>query len=329
MAENQEQVDKILSLRERLPHLRLLVYDNPLGMRPYREPLLKSFEAVEDEGRAFGARHPGYFEAAIDAGSPDDLALLAYTSGTTGNPKGVMLSHANLIGAARAFVAAEDIRPGDEWLCYLPMAWIGDALYSTVLSLLVGFACNCPENPANGAARPARARPDRADCGASRLGESADVSADQSGGRESGEARHFRALPPRCRPGGAAARRGQDAPLPLRLLRALGEVLIYGPVRDQLGLRRVRWAYTGGAPLGPDTFRFFRAFGVNLKQIYGATELAGLAALQRDGEASADTVGRRLYRHGAAHRRWRRGADPLSRHCSRATTSSRKQRATR
>jgi len=147
VAEDQEQVDKILSLKDSLPHLELVVYDDPRGLRHYATAVLKSFDELQATGREFAVSHRGWVGAEIDKGDPDDLALLTYTSGTTGHPKGVMLSYANLLSSAQAFVEAEDIRATDELLCYLPMAWIGESLFSLVLTVLVGFTCNCPERP--------------------------------------------------------------------------------------------------------------------------------------------------------------------------------------
>ena len=292
VVEDQEQVDKILSLKDKLPRLRLLIYDDPLGMRQYHYPFLKSFEEIQAAGSDFGAKNPGFVEREIDAGADDDLALLAYTSGTTGNPKGVMLSHRNLIRAAEAFVAAENIRLGDEWLCYLPMAWIGDVLYSTVLSLLVGFTCNCPESP-DTVQRDLRELGPTAWLAPPRIWEnmltSVQVRAADASFLKRRLFEYFRGVAERAE---LLRGDGKKVPMPLKLQLALGEFVIYGPVRDRLGLRLVRWAYTGGAPLGPDAFRFFRSFGVNLKQIYGATELCGLVALQPDAEADPNSVGR-------------------------------------
>jgi long-chain acyl-CoA synthetase len=292
VAEDQEQVDKILSLKDRLPRLRLLVYDNPLGLAQYDIPFLRGFDEIDEEGRKFTTTRSGYVEAEIDKISADDIALLVYTSGTTGRPKGVMLSHANLIASGEALAASEDVRANDEWLCYLPMAWVGDALYSTVMSLLVGFACNCAESPRT-LLRDLRELGPTAFLGPPRIWEnfltSIQVKAADATFLKRKVFQIFRDLAVR-----AELRRSDRKKVPplMRLGLLLGNLFVYGPVRDQLGLGRVRWAYTGGAPLGPDTFRFFRSFGINLKQIYGSTELCGVAALQPDSEADPNTVGR-------------------------------------
>jgi long-chain acyl-CoA synthetase len=291
VAEDQEQVDKILSLKARLPHLDLIVYDDPRGMRHYPTRALEPFERVQAAGREFGLSHPGYVDGEIDQGVTEDVALLTYTSGTTGHPKGVMLSHANLLAAAEGFVAAEDIRPTDDILSYLPMAWIGESLFSLVLTLLVGFTCNCPE------------RPDTVQRDLRELGPTVALAPPRIWENMLTQLRVRAADASRIKRrtfeffGGLAERvevargTGQKPSLLQRLGLAVGEFLVYGPVRDQLGLRRARWAYTGGAPLGPDAYRLFRSFGINLKQVWGSTELSGLASLQRDGEADPDTVG--------------------------------------
>jgi long-chain acyl-CoA synthetase len=294
VAEDQEQVDKILSLKDRLPHLKLVVFDDPRGLLNYDDPLLKSFESVQAEGRAFGAAHPGYVEGVVDAAKPGDLCLFSYTSGTTSRPKGVMLSHGNLLDPAEAFAAAEGIRASDEHVAYLPMAWVGNSLFSLALHMLVGFTCNFPEKPET-------LRRDLREIGPTmalappRLWENALTEIMVRAADATPTKRRifdfFRGVAERTQ---LCVAEGRPISLGLRLWRGIGELFVYGPVRDQLGLRRTRIVYTGGAPLGVDVFRFFRAFGVNLKQVYGATELSGLCSVQPDAEVDPETVGRMM-----------------------------------
>ncbi len=292
VAEDQEQVDKVLSLRDQLPALRYVIYDDPRGMSHYRYDWLRSFEDVEELGRKFGAEHPGYFETQVEKGAADDLAFICYTSGTTGNPKGAMLIHENAVVTAQIAANAEDFRIDDDYLAYLPMAWVGDAFYTLIMSLYVGFACNCPESPET-VQRDLRELGPTLVLAPPRIWENMLTSVQV---RAADATPLKRRVFERCR---RAAERaeilrsdGKAIPLWLRAQCAIGEFLVYGPVRDQLGLRRVRWALTGGAPLGPDTFRFFRSIGVNLKQVYGSTETTGLVSLQPSAEANPTTAGR-------------------------------------
>jgi len=294
VAEDQEQVDKILSLKERLPHLKLLVFDDPRGLLNYEDPILKSFEAVQAEGRVFGAAHPGHVEAVVEAAKPDDLCLFSYTSGTTSRPKGVMLSHANLLDPAEVFATTEGIRANDEHVAYLPMAWVGNSLFSLALHMHVGFTCNFPEKPET-------LRRDLREVGPTmalappRLWENALTEIMVRAADASPSKRRifdfFRGVAERAQ---LCVAEGRPVPLGTRLWRSIGEFFVYAPVRDQFGLRRARVVYTGGAPLGVDVFRFFRGFGVNLKQVYGATELSGLCSVQPNAEVDPETVGRML-----------------------------------
>jgi long-chain acyl-CoA synthetase len=292
VAEDQEQVDKILALKDQLPALKLLIYDDPRGMSQYRFPWLRALEEVEELGRRFGAEHPGFFEGEIDKGRPEDVALFAYTSGTTGNPKGAMLTHRNLVETGTTLTQAEDVRRDDNWLAYLPMAWVGDSLYTMVMNLMVGFTVNCPESPET-VQRDLRELGPTAVLAPPRIWEnmltSVQVRAADASSLKRWVFERFRAVAERAE---ILRSEGKAVPLGLRLARAVGDFFVYAPVRDQLGLGRARWAYTGGAPLGPDTFRFFRSFGVNLKQVYGSTELTGLVSLQPDAEANPTTAGR-------------------------------------
>ena len=291
VAEDQEQVDKILAVRSRLPKLRHVVYDDTRGMFHYKDEGLRAFEAILALGREFGTQHPGFVDAEIAKGAPGDVALLCYTSGTTGRPKGAMLSHANLFASAGAFLSQTDLRPDDDWLAYLPMAWIGDAVYTLVVQVVVGFACNCPESPET-VQRDLRELGPSAFLAAPRIWENLltqiQVKATDASWLKRRMFEYFR---DRAIEAELLRSDGKPVPASLRALVALGEFVVYGPVRDQLGLRRARWCLTGGASLGADTFRFFRAFGINLKQVYGSTELGAFVSVQPDTQANPNTVG--------------------------------------
>ena len=292
VAEDQEQVDKVLALRDQLPNLRLVAYDDPRGMLHYKHEWLRSYQSIQELGREFGAKHPGAFEAEIEKGKPEDVAIICYTSGTTGNPKGVMLTHANALALAEAFRKADDVGPDDNALAYLPMAWAGDAAYTLFLSLVVGFCANCPESPET-VQRDLRELGPTTVLAPPRIWENmltgVQVKAADAPALKRWIFERFRAVAERAE---ILRADGKPIPLGLRLACMLGEVLVYTPIRDQLGLRRAKWALTGGAPLGPDTFRFFRSIGVNLKQVYGSTETTGLVSLQPSSEANPTTAGR-------------------------------------
>ncbi len=292
VTEDQEQVDKVVGLRPELPALRVVIYDDPRGMLGYKHEWLKSYEDVQEAGRRFGAEHPGYFQAEIDKGKADDIAVVCYTSGTTGNPKGAMITHANAIGVAEIFCRQEGVVPEDTSLAYLPMAWAGDAVYTLFASLVAGFCANCPESPET-VQRDLRELGPTTVLAPPRIWENMltgiQVRAADATPLKRRTFNYFRSVAERAE---ILRSEGKPVPAGLRLATALGEFFVYGPVRDQLGLRQAKWALTGGAPLGPDTFRFFRSFGVNLKQVYGSTETSGLVSLQPDTEANPTSAGR-------------------------------------
>jgi long-chain acyl-CoA synthetase len=291
VVEDQEQVDKLLRVRTRCPRLEYIVYDDPRGMRHYQEPGLLSLDELRARGEKWAQDHPGYYEETVAKGGADDVAVICYTSGTTGQPKGAMLSHRNLIVTARNAVDREGLAASDEVLAYLPMAWVGDHMFSFAQSIVAGFTTNCPESAAT-------VLHDLREIGPTyffappRIWEniltSVMIRIDDAAWPKRRMVQFFLDLARRVERRRLA---GQRVPVGAALLYQLGRVLVYGPLRDNLGMRRIRVAYTAGEAIGPELFEFYRAIGVNVKQLYGMTESSALVCIQRDGDVKLDTVG--------------------------------------
>jgi len=292
VCEDQEQVDKILEMSAQLPHLQRIIVEDWRGMWRYQNPKIVGFEAVEQLGRELDREDPGLFDERLAQSRAEDVALFCQTSGTTALPKLAMLSHRNLISQGQNFLQTEPhISAADEFVSYLPFAWIGEQMLSMTLHLLVGFTVNFPEEP-------------------------------ETAQRDFREiAPHFTFAPARIYEGLHAAvsvrmldagwlrrqwyewatglgqgwveleARGEPIPQWMRLLRPLAYWLVYRPILDKMGFTRMRAAWNGGASLGPDYLKYFRGMGLNLKQIYGQTEVAGISCVHRDGQVRFWTMG--------------------------------------
>jgi long-chain acyl-CoA synthetase len=287
VAEDQEQVDKILSIRDSLPLLEYIVYHDSKGLVGYDSPGLKSF----DEVRALGKDRAHEFENWIDDVSSDDTALIATTSGSTGRPKLAMLSHKNLLSMAWNLGLADPKRDSDEFVSFLPLAWMGEQMMAVSSALLFGFCVNFPEEP------------DTVQENIREIGPHLIFSPPRVWENMAAKVRVrimettrfkrflFNLFMPVGLKYAGAVLRGETPSAELRLANKLADWGLFRALRDRLGFSRVRSASTGGAPLGPDTFTFFHAMGVNLKQIYGQTEIAGISCIHRDGAVSFETVG--------------------------------------
>ena len=291
IVEDQEQVDKLIEVRAQCPALTHIWFDDPRGLRNYSEPGLAPLDALIAAGRTFNAQNPGAFDAAVAQTQPSDVAAMFFTSGTTGNAKGVVHTHASLIDRARAGASFDKLASAEEVLAYLPPAWVGQNIFSYAQWLACGYVVNCPESAStvsidlNEIGPTYYFAPPRIFEG---LLTTVMIRMEDAGHIKKWLFQHYMALARRI---GPQLMDGKPVSFVDRLRYALGNVLIYGPLRNTLGFSRVRVAYTAGEAIGPDLFSFYRSIGINLKQLYGSTETAVFVCLQPDHEARADTVG--------------------------------------
>lgn len=291
LAGDQEQCDKLLSIQSELPLVRKVIYWDERGMWGYSEPWLMDFEAVQALGRTAHEAAPDRFEALIGQGRAGDVAMFCYTSGTTGLPKGAMISHGNFIYVAGAFDAIERVRPGDNYLSFIPMAWIGGAALDLAPHCTHGVTLNFAEGPDTVQQNIREIAPD-AILYNSRLWENLVASIQV---RMTDASWLNRLLYKAFQPVGYRVAeyrlRRQQPPPHWRLLYGLGQIALFRPILSQYGLHRARTAYTAGAALSPDVVRFFLALGLPLRQIYGSTEVTGGAIAHRPGDIKFESIG--------------------------------------
>jgi long-chain acyl-CoA synthetase len=291
VGEGQQEVDKGLAVKPRCPKLERILWDDPKGMRGYDDPALVSLAEVRRLGQALEAKDPEAFERMVARGRGDDVALLFYTSGTTAKPKGALLTHTNMLKMGENLMAVDPCEERDDFVSFLPFSWIGEQMMSVSCGLQAGFTLNFPEDPET-------VQHDIREIGPQVLFSPPRIY-EQMVRTVQVKVLDAPALKRRvygwARKVGdeVAERRFARQPVPalLRLEHRLADWLVFRKLRDHLGLARIRHAYSGGAALGPDHLRFFHGIGVNLKQIYGQTEIAGISVVHRDGDVKFDTSG--------------------------------------
>lgn len=291
IVENQEQVDKLLEIKDQLPNLKTIIYNDPRGMLHYKQDFLKLYADVQQTGRDYNQAHPDFFEASIAKGSGEDICAMLYTSGTTGRPKGVMLSFDNMLITANNGCIREGLGETEETLAYLPMAWIGDNIFSYAQAYCAGYCVSCPESSDT-------VLEDLREIGPTyffappqvyeRHLTTVMIRIEDAAKIKQKMFHYFMTVAKRV---GMDILDGKSVSWGDRLLYGLGNILVYGPLKNVLGLSKVRVGYTAGEAIGPDIFAFYRSMGLNLKQLYASTEASVFITIQPDGEVNPESAG--------------------------------------
>ncbi|MCS0671905.1 AMP-binding protein [Cytobacillus firmus] len=291
VAEDQEQVDKLMEIKDSIPKVRTIIYYDSRGMRSYRKDFLFEFEEVLHMGQSYHSEQPDLFSQEVEKGTADDVAILSYTSGTTGNPKGTMLTYRNLLDMAKNLSDIDPLTDKDEYVSFLPLAWIGEQMMTLAMGLYNGMTINFPEEPAT-VLEDLREIGPQVMFSPPRIYEDM-VSRFQVRIQDSGWLK--RKIYNWCKPIGEKVAKAHFGNKPVstgtKALYKIADYVMFSAIRDHFGLLKIKRAYTGGAPLGPDVFEFFHSIGVNVKSIYGQTEVAGISIVHRDGDIKLDSVG--------------------------------------
>ena len=291
LAEDQEQTDKLMHLKEENARIEYIIFNDARGLKIYKYDWLMSFSDVQEMGRKFAQENPDYFMNAVNEVKPDDMSLIAYTSGTTGDPKGVMITHRMIADCSRGFLEWDNLDETENIMAYLPMAWIGDHMFSYGQALTAGFTVNCPESTSTTFHDQKEIEPSHV-FAPPRIWENIltqiMIKIEDSAWIKQKAFHYFMKVANRVE-----KRRIVNQPVPLtdRILYAIGRILIYGPLLDNLGMSKVKVAYTAGEAIGPEIFEFYRSLGINLKQLYGMTESCAYVSMQKDGDIDSESVG--------------------------------------